>query len=98
MLKRRAPLPVILKSKMYLKRRSFLRSRMRSRNAIARLRFSSEEARQSGSVVGRLDNHFVGPMPFILSNMPSACLFRVPSMPSAGNLFEPLDCPAWTVF
>ena len=27
------------------------------------------------------------PMPFILSNMPSACRFRLPSMPSAGNLF-----------
>src|SRR5882757_7354509 len=26
------------------------------------------------------------PMPFILSNIPSACLFKLPSMPSAGNL------------
>src|SRR5208283_5877195 len=27
-------------------------------------------------------------MPFILSNIPSAWRFRLPSMPSAGNLFE----------
>jgi len=39
------------------------------------------------------------PMPFILSNMPSACLFKVPSMPSAGKLVRnDADRPTRSVF
>src|SRR5208337_2560755 len=72
---------------MYLKRRSFFRSTMRSRNAhsTSSIRFSERVARvASCSGVSMMTS--CAPMPFILSNIPSACRLRLPSMPSAGNL------------
>src|SRR5271166_4445395 len=80
--------PWFLKIRMYLKRRSFFRSTMRSRYAqrTSSMRFSGRLASvASCSGVSMMTS--CAPMPFILSNMPSACRLKLPSIPSAGNLF-----------
>src|SRR6476469_7755810 len=72
---------------MYLNLRSCFKSRMRSRNAhsMSSMRFSGIVDRVSAWSGVSITTSWA-PTPFILSNIPSACRSRSPSIPNAGNL------------